>query len=201
MEKCNEHDYFFCKKVVSSVKTLNFVPKVCGMKKYLIGMLSLFVLMGCENRPSMVEQRKAEIRKNDSLELTQAREDLAVVDSIATFKALELEDLKQQFVFEKQEKYQTLGYYVLPAYKGSKERFSFFPEVEEGGKLLLVSIDKKRQYSFQEIDLDADDYTTQLPKGLSSAILQDVAKCHVLAKAICVLEDARRQKAKLEQKV
>lgn len=201
MEKCNGHDHFFFKKVVSSVKTLNFVPKECVMKKFLIGILSLFVLAGCENRPSMVEQRKAEIRRNDSLELAQARKDLVVVDSIATFRALELEELKQQFVFEKQEKYQTLGYYVLPAYKGSKERFSFFPEVEEGGKLLLVSIDKKRQYSFQEIDLAADDYTTQLPAGLSSAMLQDVAKCHVLAKAIWDLADAQRQRGKLEQEV
>lgn len=165
---------------------------------YVVGLLAL--LCGCENRPSMVEQRKAEIRRNDSLELAQARLDLACADSIATFKKLELEDLKKQFVFEKQEKYQTTGYYVLPAYKGSKERFSFFPEVEEGGKLLLVSIDKKRNYTFTEVDLDTEDYTTQLPP-LSAAVKKDVARCHALAQAMHDLAAAKQQQEKLALKV
>ena len=57
-----------------------------GMKRivYVVGLLAL--LCGCENRPSMVEQRKAEIRRNDSLELAQARLDWACADSVATFK-------------------------------------------------------------------------------------------------------------------
>ena len=59
-----------------------------GMKRilYVVGLLAL--LCGCENRPSMVEQRKAEIRRNDSLELAQARLDWACADSVATFKAV-----------------------------------------------------------------------------------------------------------------
>lgn len=154
-----------------------------------------------ERRPSMAEQRKAEIRMNDSLELAQARTDLAAVDSMATFGTLEVEDLKSQFVFEKQEKYQTVGYWVLPAYKGSKERFTFFPEVEEGGKFLLVSIDRQRRYSFTEIDLTADDYTIQLPKGLTEAQRRDVAKCHTLAKAMYDLAEAQHQQEKLRLKV
>ena len=150
------------------------------MKRTIYVIILLLGLYGCESRPSMAEQRKAEIRRNDSLELAQAKTDLVKADSVATFKMYELEELKKQFVFEKQEKYQTSGYWVLPAYKGSKERFTFFPEVEEGGKMLLVLIDKKRRYSFQEIDLGADDYTTQLPKGLSEVQKKDVAKCYAL---------------------
>ena len=165
---------------------------------YVVGLLPM--LFSCENRPSMVEQRRAEIRQNDSLELVQARADLANADSVATFKEFELEDLKKQFVFEKQEKYQTTGYYVLPAYKGSKERFSFFPEVEEGGKLLLVSIDEKRNYTFTEVDMEADDYRAQLPL-LSEAVKEDVARCHSLAQTMHEWAAAKKQQEKLTLKV
>ena len=201
MEKCNHRNYFFCKKVICSSKTFNFAPKVYNMKKLLIGTLFLWVLMGCEKRPSLLEQRKAEIRRNDSLELVQAQTDLLKVDSVATFMAFEIEDLKKQFFFEKQEKFQTTGYWVLPAYKGSKERFTFFPEVEEGGKLLLVSIDRQRRYSFQEIHVDEDDYTVQLPSMLSETQRKDVAQCYALAKAMGDLSAAKAQQEKLQMKV
>lgn len=162
-------------------------------------MMLLVGLGSCKERPSMVEQRKAEIRKADSLELVQARKDLVLADSMVTFKAFELESLKKLFVFEKEELYQTTGYYVLPAYQGSKARFSFFPEVEEGGKLLLVSIDKKRQYTFAEVNLE--DESPSLPSSLSDAQRQDVAKCRELAQTMSDLADAKKQKEKLELKV
>ena len=155
----------------------------------------------CKSKPSMVEQRKAEIREHDSLELAQAKADLATADSIATFKAFELKDLKGMFVFEKQEKYQTVGYYVLPAYQGNKSRFTFFPEVEETGKLLLVSIDKQRKYTFTEITLDDIDYTTQLPPNLSDAMKKDIDQCYFLAKTMQDLEKAKADKEKMELKV
>lgn len=163
--------------------------------------IALLALSCQEKKPSMVEQRKAEIRRNDSLELAQAQQDLQVADSMAAVKVYELDNLKKQFVFEKQEKYQTMGYWVLPAYKGSKERFSFFPEVEEGGKLLLVSIDKRRQYAFAEVDLESDDYTSQLPKALSDAQKRDVARCYELAKTMKDLDEARHQQEKMQMKV
>lgn len=171
------------------------------MKKIQSLLPLLLMLCACGERQSLAEQRREEIRKNDSLELVQAKKDLAVADSIATFKTFELADLKRQFIFEKQAKYQTTGYYVLPAYKGSKERFSFFPEVEEGGKLLLVSIDKKRQYSFVEVDMEKEDYAVLLPTGLSESQRRDVARCHVLAKTMHDLAAAQKQKEKMELKV
>ena len=158
-------------------------------------------LSACQSKPSMVEQRKAEIREHDSLELAQARADLAEADSIATFKAFELADLKGKFVFEKEEKFQTVGYYVLPAYEGSKSRFTFFPEVEETGKLLLVSIDKQRRYTFTEVTLDDGDYTAQLPANLSDAMQKDIAKCYSLAKTMQDLGKAKADKEKMELKV
>ncbi|MBQ9665275.1 MAG: hypothetical protein IJV33_02225 [Bacteroidaceae bacterium] len=171
------------------------------MRKNLYIIILLSALCACEHRPSALEQRKEEIRHNDSLELAQARKDLAIADSVCTFKAFELEDLKKQFVFEKQEKYQTKGYYVLPSYAGSKTRFSFFPEVEEGGKLLLVTIDKMRQYSFTEILLDEDDCTPQLPQGLSEAMKRDIAQCYLLAKTMQNLQTVQKQQEKQALKV
>ena len=166
-----------------------------------IAAFSAICFSSCNVKPSLVEQRKAEIREHDSLELVQARADLAVADSVIAFKAFELEDLKDGFVFEKEEKYQTVGYYVLPSYAGNKSRFMFFPEVEETGKLLLVSIDKQRKYTFTEVAVDDEDYTTKLPANLSDAMLKDIDKCYSLAKTMQDLEKARTDKEKMELKV
>ena len=171
------------------------------MKRFLYIIALLLLLFSCENRPSLVEQRKAEIKQNDSLELVRARADLAQADSVTTFKELELADLQKQFIFEKQEKFQTIGCYVLPSYAGSKAKFSFFPEVEEGGALLLVSIDKKRNYTFKEIPLADPNYEAYLPSGLSTSVKNDIAQCYTLAKAIQDLQAARELQEKLTLKV
>ena len=119
--------------------------------------IALLALSCQEKKPSMVEQRREEIRRNDSTELAQAEAELTRIDSLVTYSSLDVEDMKRRMVFEKQERYQTMGYWVLPSYQGSKERFTFFPEVEESGKLLLVSINGKREYSFTEVDLSGED--------------------------------------------
>lgn len=201
MEKCNYRDHFFCKKVISSSKTLNFAPKECGMKKLLTGTLFLLALMGCEHRPSMLEQRKAEIRRNDSTELAQARVEQEKAERDVIRLSQLVDAYKKRFVFEKEAKYQTVGYWVLPAYKGSKERFSFFPEVEESGKLLLVSINQKREYSFTEVDLSNEDYESLLPKGLSAQQRKDVGECFVFAKTMQMLDDVQKYREKMQLKV
>lgn len=159
------------------------------------------VFSACQHQPSVVERRKAEIREKDSLELLQARRDLYVSDSILSFKIFEVEDLKAQFVFEKQEKYQTKGYYVLPAYSGTKEKYNFFPEVEEDGALLLVTVDKERKYMFVEVNLEKDDYKSLLPKHLTELQRQDVDACYALAKAMQDLSNAQQKKEKLQLKI
>lgn len=162
---------------------------------------AMTIIFSCDNKPSRVEQRKAEIRQQDSTDLASARLDMQEADSIIAFKEIELEDLKQGFVFEKQEKYQTMGYYVLPQHAGNKSKFKFFPEVEESGKLLLVNIDKQRRYTFTEIDLNKDDYTKQLPSNLSSKDTEAVAKCHALAITMHELDKAKKKKEKAEIKI
>ena len=149
----------------------------------------------------MVEQRREEIRKNDSTELAQARADLEEAGSEISRLEKLVETFKDRFVFEKVEKYQTQGYWVLPAYKGSKERFTFFPEVEESGKMLLVNIDKQRRYAFTEVNLDNEDYKAQLSKGLSRQQLTDVDECYAFAKTMKLLEETRQRQEKMTLKV
>ena len=162
----------------------------------------LLTLAACqEKKPSMADERREEIRKSDSTELVQARTDME--DAARDIKRLEMQEetLKKKFVFEKVEKYQTMGYRVLPAYKGSKERFTFFPEVEESGKMLLVHIDKQRRYSFTEIDLDSEDCKAQLPKGLSPQQQKDADECFAFAKTMKLLDEARQRQEKMALKV
>ena len=149
----------------------------------------------------MVEQRREEIRKNDSTELAQARIDMEEAECEVNRLEKLVEAFKGQFVFEKVEKYQTQGYWVRPSNKGSKERFMFFPEVEESGKMLLVNIDKQRRYTFTEVNLDNEDYKAQLPKGLSKQQLADVDECYAFAKTMKLLEEARQRQEKMTLKI
>ena len=163
--------------------------------------MTVCVLESCSNEPSKVDVRKAEIRAHDSIEIIDARKAKSVADSIIAFKEFEVEDLKKEFVFEKKPEYQTLGYYVLPGYAGDKSKYDFFPEVEEQGKLLYVSIDKKRNYTFKEVDVMNVGYEDNLPKGVSSKVKEDAAKCYLLAKAMQELAAAKDAKEKAERKV
>lgn len=171
-------------------------------KSFYFLFFALLMLTSCQERkPSMVEQRREEIRKNDSTELAQARADLEEAGREVSRLGNMVETFKDRFVFEKVEKYQTQGYWVLPAYKGSKEGFTFFPEVEESGKMLLVKIDKQRRYSFTEVNLDNEDYKAQLPKGLSKQQLTDVDECYAFAKTMKQLEETRQWQEKMTLKV
>lgn len=154
-----------------------------------------------EQKPSRAQEFRDSVRIHDMKALDSAR--VAVTEAERDVKRLEkiVEEYKGRFVFEKVEKYQTMGYWVLPAYKGSKERFIFFPEVEESGKLLLVNIDKKRRYAFTEVNLDSEDYEALLPKGLSKQQRKDVGECYVFAKSMKLLEEARQRQERMELKV
>lgn len=160
------------------------------------------VLWSCqEKKPSRADEYRESIRRNDSLELDSARLKVADAERDVLRLTKLVESFKGRFVFEKVEKYQTMGYWVLPAYKGSKERFTFFPEVEESGKMLLVNIDGKRRYTFTEVDLDSDDYEQLLPKGLSGQQRKDVGECYAFAKTMKQLKEAREQQERMALKV
>lgn len=172
------------------------------MTRNIILLLAVLLLLACQERQTdRAEEFREAIHQKDSTELAQAQAELTKLDSIITFSTLNVEDEKRHFVFEKQEKYQTMGYWVLPAYKGSKERFTFFPEVEESGKMLLVNIDGKRRYTFTEVNLDSSDYQSLLPTGLSARQRDDVHRCFTFAKAMHDLDIARKTREKTLTKI
>ncbi len=172
------------------------------MTRNIILLLAVLLLLACQERKTdRAEEFREAIHQKDSTELAQAQAELTKLDSIITFSTLNVEDEKRHFVFEKQEKYQTMGYWVLPAYKGSKERFTFFPEVEESGKMLLVNIDGKRRYTFTEVNLDSSDYQSLLPTGLSARQRDDVHRCFIFAKAMHDLDIARKTREKTLTKI
>lgn len=172
------------------------------MTRNIILLLAVLLLLACQERKTdRAEEFREAIHQKDSTELAQAQAELTKLDSIITFSTLNVEDEKRHFVFEKQGKYQTMGYWVLPAYKGSKERFMFFPEVEESGKMLLVNIDGKRRYTFTEVNLDSSDYQSLLPTGLSARQRDDVHRCFTFAKAMHDLDIARKTREKTLTKI
>ena len=153
--------------------------------------------------PKEFNVRKAAILVADSIELAEAKDSLYVADSLETFRTFQLEDTKKLFVFEKQERFQTVGYYVLPKHAGSKANLSFFPEVEETGKLLLVNIDANRRYTFTEVYLQ--EYDSVLRENLLKKISEEqrvgVNQCVRLATDFFMLKQAKELKERMNLKV
>lgn len=154
--------------------------------------------------PKEFDARREALAFVDTLELEQAKQDLSIADSAYTFKQFEVEDIKSAFVLEKQEKYQTTGYYVTKDYAGSKSVYDYFTEVEEGGALLAVSINRSKgiKYDFTpiEIDLSSDNIPSSI-KQLSPKEQQSFEKCYRLARSIKELNLARESKEKFKMKV
>lgn len=156
--------------------------------------------------PREFDVRRAALAFSDTLELEQAKFDLAVADSVFTFKELELQDLKSQFVLEKQPKFQTTGFYVTADYAGSKTACNFFPEVEETGALLCVSINRsaKVNYDFTEVEIDlTKDAIPPAPisRSLSPKEQRSYEKCYLLARCFKEYEIAKAEKEESDVKV
>lgn len=156
--------------------------------------------------PNEIEARRKAVDLSNLLELNEAKSQLSVADSIFTFKCFELEDLKKDFTLEKQEKYQTTGYYVTNDYAGSKSAYSFFPEVEEGGALLLVSITRSPQikYDFEEVEVDLNSDVVPAAKvshSLSEKEQDAYVKCYKLARCIKEYNEAKALRDKMDMKI
>lgn len=151
--------------------------------------------------PAEIEVRRDALAAEDSIELAAARKELAIIDSVLTFSRFELEDMKSQFVLEKDEKYQTVGNYVAKAYAGDKTKLSFFIQVNEEGTMQLVTIDKARKYTVQEAAVNGRGGDAVLPESATSADFEALNQSYALAKAIQDNRAAVEQWKKAEVKV
>lgn len=116
------------------------------------------------SRAKEIEERREALKQNDHDELEEARRDLAAADSISDIVGPKLQAMEDTLVvFEKNEQYQSKGFYVLKEHAGDKSLFDFFPEVEEEGQFLLVKINADRKWSF----LKLEPFTGDANKALS----------------------------------
>ena len=137
--------------------------KLCISRFIATLMKAVFILMtlaavgfsSCNScqRANEIEERREALKQNDRDELDEARRDLAAADSIASVYGSRMQKMEADsvIVFEKEDKYQDKGFYVLREHAGDKSKLEFFPELEEEGQLLLVKIDANRKWSFLKI--------------------------------------------------
>lgn len=122
----------------------------------MVAGLGLSSCSSCQ-RAKEIEERRDALKQNDRAELDEAHRDLATADSIANIAGPKLQMMQDSLVvFEKNEKYQSKGFYVLKEHAGDKSQLTFFPEVEEEGQVLLVKIDSQRKWSFLKIEPKTD---------------------------------------------
>lgn len=152
--------------------------------------------------PKEIACRKAALVFSDSLELDEARFSFAKADSTLTFKRFELEDMKKQFVLEKDERYQSVGNYVVPSQAGSKTHLKFFAEVNEEGTLQIVSIDEQRKYHFTQVAVgDARGSAALLPSHATAEDAKAVEQCYQLARLFADVKAGQQEVEKQMLKV
>lgn len=138
----------------------------------------------------------------DSLELHEAKYEFAKADSSLTFKKLELDEMKQNFVLEKDERYQSVGNYVVPSQAGSKTHLSFFAEVSEDGTMQLVQIDRNRKYHYTTVSLSEDRGSMALlPTNATAEDALNVEQCYQLAKCFAAVRLSEEEAKKLMVKI
>lgn len=152
--------------------------------------------------PKETDCRRAALVFSDSLELHEAKHEFAKADSSFTFKQLELEDMKRGFVLEKDEKYQSVGNYVVPSQAGSKTHLSFFAEVSEDGTMQLVSINRQRKYSYTTVSLGDDRGSLALlPPNATAEDALVVEQCYRLAKCFAETKACEEEVKRLMVKI
>ncbi len=152
--------------------------------------------------PKEIACRREALLFVDSLELHEAKYNFAKADSSLTFKRLELDEMKKRFTLEKDERYQSVGYYVVPSQAGNKQNLNFFAEVSEDGTMQLVSIDKNRKYSYTTVSLSEDRGSMALlPPNATADDALIVEQCYQLAKLFAEVKLGEEEVKRLMVKI
>ena len=107
------------------------------MKRHLFIIICALALAGC-NKPSRVEQYKAEKHVRDSVALAEQERSLAYYQSQLDVLLPQADSLLAYFQYERNEKYQDHGYYVLNGRNGLRIL------VRDDGKDLLLYREGRR---------------------------------------------------------
>ena len=107
------------------------------MKRHLFIIICALAITGC-NKPSRVEQYKAEKHVRDSVALAEQERSLAYYQSQLDVLLPQADSLLAYFQYERNEKYQDHGYYVLNGRNGLRIL------VRDDGKDLLLYREGRR---------------------------------------------------------
>ena len=132
------------------------------MKRYLFIFMCALALAGC-NKPSRVEQHKAEKHLRDSVALAEQERSLAYYQGQLEQLLPKADSLISYFKYERNEKYQDHGFYVLNGRNGLRIL------VRDDGKDLLLYKEGKRI-------AQTDDPSLERAKHLQ-IIISDVKEC------------------------
>jgi len=113
------------------------------MKQYTFIILCVFALMGC-NRPSRVEQYRAEKHLQDSIHLIEQQRTLAYYQTQLDSLMPTADSLLALFRYEKNDRYQDHGYYVVNPQKLKIYNYDLRVMVRDDGQDLLVYRNGKR---------------------------------------------------------
>ena len=113
------------------------------MKKYVFFIFLTALLTGC-NKPSKVEQFRAEKHLRDSSALVEQQRSLAFYEEQMEALTLQADSLLPLFSYEKNEKYQDNGYYVVKIERLNQKVYDLRVMVRDDGAEMLVYRSGKR---------------------------------------------------------
>ncbi|MCR5313978.1 MAG: hypothetical protein K6E54_10160 [Bacteroidaceae bacterium] len=181
------------------------------MKKIIkyLSVLSVVAFCSCSSceRSREIQARRDALAQHDVNELEEAKQEFHEADSIASFMRFEIEDLKEGFAFEKNEEYQSKGFWVVKEHEGDKLKLDFFAEVEEEGQMLLVSIDKKRNWKFYKVSRGNDKFLSSkevkqfIGRELTDKEKEQVMAVYRFSEAMLKLRDAEAASEKNKMKI
>lgn len=105
--------------------------------------------------PRAFDARREAIEVMDILEMKEAQHDMVAIDSALTVVQRRISNMKNDFLLEKNPRYQTVGFFKdkqQPA--SSLHRTCLYAEVDETGQLFLVSVLTGKQLKHDHITLE-----------------------------------------------
>ena len=131
-------ELLFCTKVVKNLRISKKNSTFASVMRYTFLFLCAFVLLAC-NRPSRVEQYKADKHRSDSIHLVEQTTSLAYYQSQLESLMPKADSLLPYFKYEKNEKYQDHGFYVVNGKQGLRVKVR-----DDGKEPILLYRDGKR---------------------------------------------------------
>lgn len=131
--------------------------------------------------PKAFEARKEGIRLLQKVEIAEAERTVAFQDSVLSALRARLDEVKDRFVFEKDEKYQDIGNYMVSSQSVEKNigRNYIRGQVDEKGRMILVSSFSGTSYiHHRSLRLSSGDNFVETPVSDDFYEYSDLGVCY-----------------------